>query len=127
MKIDGTDPLTLNRIQDQVRRPEVKRLGEVEADNRIRDRQQQVVRKDVSRNSKPCVEELEKAVRQANETADALNLGIRFKLHETTERYMVQIVNRGDNEVLKEIPPERILNLVGQIQEIIGLLLDEKR
>ncbi|RJX27872.1 MAG: flagellar protein FlaG [Dethiobacter sp.] len=126
MKIDGTDPLTLNKIQDQVRRPEVQRLGDIESGNKIIDKQQTGV-KDVPRSYKSYIEELEQAVRQANETAEALNLGIRFKFHDSSERLMVQIVNRADNEVIKEIPPERILNLVGQIQEMIGLLLDEKR
>ncbi|MCR3920901.1 MAG: flagellar protein FlaG [Firmicutes bacterium] len=126
MKIDGTDPLRLNKIQDQVSKPVVQRLGETDTENKIRDRQQ-VSDKSLPHDSRPYMEKLEQAIKQSNETADTLNLGIRFKLHESSERYMVQIVDRADNAVIKEIPPERVLNLVGQIQEVIGLLLDEKR
>jgi len=39
---------------------------------------------------------------------------------------MVQVYDREDNEVIREIPPERVLNLVAQIQQMIGLLLDEE-
>lgn len=126
MKIDGTDPLRLNKIQDQTRRPQVQRLRETEAENKIRDRQQ-VRETSLPRDSRLYLEELEQAVTQSNEAAEALNIGIRFKLHDSSERFMVQIVDRVSNEVIKEIPPERLLNLVGQIQEMIGLLQDEKR
>ncbi len=127
MKIDGTDPLILNKMQDQVRRQEVQRLGDIDPANKILDKKKNTVLKNAPRSYKPHVEELEQAVRQANETVELFNLGIRFKLHDSSERFIVQIVNRVDNTVIKEIPPERLLNLVSQIQEMIGLLLDEKR
>lgn len=127
MKIDGTDPLILNKLKDSTFRPEVQRLGDVETDNKILEKQAKAQGKPRAAADKPYMEELEGAVMQANETADAFNLGLRFKLHEATDRIMVQVVNIADNEVVKEIPPERILNLMGQIQEMIGVLLDEKR
>ncbi len=127
MKIDGTDPLILNKMQGQVRRQEVQRLGDIDPGSKIIDMKKNTVLKNAPRSYKPHVEELEQAVRQANETVELFNLGIRFKLHDSSERFIVQIVNRVDNTVIKEIPPERLLNLVGQIQEMIGLLLDEKR
>ncbi len=127
MKIDGTDPLILNKLKDSTFRPEVQRLGDVETDNKILEKQAKAQGKPRAADDKPYMEELEGAVKQANETADAFNLGLRFKLHEATDRIMVQVVNIADNEVVKEIPPERILNLMGQIQEMIGVLLDEKR
>jgi flagellar protein FlaG len=40
---------------------------------------------------------------------------------------MVQVVNLENNEVIKEIPPEKILNVVAQIQNIIGLFVDTRR
>lgn len=127
MKIDGTDPLRLNRIQDQVRSPEIHQLRETDTDNKIKPRQQQVKFRSLPSGDRSYIEELERAVKQSNETAEAINIGLRFKLHEGSERVMVQIVDRADDKVIKEIPPERLLNLVGQIQEMIGLLLDEKR
>lgn len=127
LKIDGTEPLRLNKIQDQTRKPEVQKLGDTDAENKIRDRQQQVRETSLPRDSRLYIKELEQAVKQSNEATEALNIGIRFKLHDSSERFMVQVVDRISNEVIKEIPPERLLNLVGQIQEMIGLLQDEKR
>ena len=37
------------------------------------------------------------------------------------------VVDLAENEVIKEIPPEKILNMVAQIQNIIGLFIDTRR
>ncbi|MCW3488754.1 flagellar protein FlaG [Dethiobacter alkaliphilus] len=71
--------------------------------------------------------ETDLALEQINKTADALNLSLRFKLHEDTNRYMVQVVDTKADEVIKELPPENLLNVVAQIQNMIGLMLDAKR
>ena len=62
-----------------------------------------------------------------NETFNELNLGFRFTLHEESERYIFQIVNRETGEVIKEIPPRRMLDLAVEIDKLIGLLFDDKR
>ncbi|MDW7651577.1 MAG: flagellar protein FlaG [Bacillota bacterium] len=72
-------------------------------------------------------EEMEQTVEQLNQTTEAFNIQLRFKLHEASERIMVQVVDTESEEVIKEIPPEKLLNLAAQIQDMIGLLLDAKR
>ena len=55
----------------------------------------------------------------SNETAHLYNIGLRFSIHEETSRVVVQVYNREDNEVIRQIPG-KILNLVAQIQQMIG-------
>lgn len=126
MKIDGIDPLRLNKIHEQTGRTEVQTFARPDAENKIREKERPQ-EKILTQDDRPFMERLEQAVKQSNETAAAINTGIRFKLHESSDRIMVQIVDRMENEVIREIPPEKLLNLIGQIQEMIGLLLDEKR
>jgi len=38
---------------------------------------------------------------------------------------MVRVVNFETNEVIKEIPPEEVLDTVARIREMIGLLIDK--
>jgi len=40
---------------------------------------------------------------------------------------MVQVVDVQQDEIVREIPPEKVLNVVAQIQSLIGILLDERR
>lgn len=80
-----------------------------------------------SENEPVSLENMEKTLRQINQTTEAFNVGLRFKVHEESDRMMVQIIDTEKNEVLKEIPPEKVLNLAAQIQNMIGVLLDTKR
>ncbi|NLP37627.1 MAG: flagellar protein FlaG [Firmicutes bacterium] len=72
-------------------------------------------------------EQLSLFAEKMNETFNELNLGFRFTLHEESERYIFQIVNRETGEVIKEIPPRRMLDLAVEIDKLIGLLFDDKR
>ena len=51
---------------------------------------------------------------------------LRFQVHEATGRIWVQVIDAETNEVVKEIPPERYLDLVARIWELVGLLVDER-
>ena len=51
---------------------------------------------------------------------------LNFLVHEATNRLVVHIVNSETDEVVREIPPQKVLDVVARIQDAIGLLLDEK-
>lgn len=40
---------------------------------------------------------------------------------------MVKVIDAETEEVIREIPPEKILDLVAMIWEMIGLIVDERR
>ncbi len=126
MKIDGIDPVQFNRVQDQTQKPVIQEGQRQEAGQKQRERvlaqDQQVVKWDISH-----LEELEKSVIQANEIADTLNLSVRFRVHEETDRVKAEVIDRNTEEVIREIPPERVLNMVAQIQSLIGLFVDARR
>lgn len=67
-----------------------------------------------------------KALQQLKETAHAFGRRFHFKLHEKTQQYMVQIIDPETNKVLNEVPPEKILNLVAQIRELVGVLVNKR-
>ncbi len=129
MRVDGTDHLTMNRIKEQTEKTEIQRTEHTTADAEVRKRQEVIRGKPLpgeeiyQRN-----QELEEAVKQANDAADAVNSNLRFQINEEPERVMVEVIdiNRGE-EAIKELPPERLVNLVGQIQDMIGFFVDEKR
>ncbi|HBK67556.1 MAG TPA: flagellar biosynthesis protein FlaG, partial [Firmicutes bacterium] len=39
---------------------------------------------------------------------------------------MVQVIEANTEEIITEIPPEKILDLVARIEEMIGLMVDKK-
>ncbi|OEH87030.1 hypothetical protein BHU72_00385 [Desulfuribacillus stibiiarsenatis] len=72
-------------------------------------------------------EDLIKAIEKANESFKGKNARFEYSIHEETKKIMVKIVNPTNDEVIKEIPSEKILDMVAKIWEMSGLLVDEKR
>lgn len=69
--------------------------------------------------------DVESAVDSINGAMEFVNRGLRFSIHEDTQRIMVKVVNLVTQEVIKEIPPEDALDAAARIREMIGVLLDE--
>jgi flagellar protein FlaG len=76
-------------------------------------------------------EDVYQEVEKLNETIQGIyeedyRKDLQFEIHEESQRMMVKIVNVEQNEVIKELPPEEILDMIGKIKEMVGLLIDEK-
>ncbi len=50
-----------------------------------------------------------------------------FGIHEGTNRVTIKIVDRETKEVIKELPPEKTLDMIEKVWELAGILVDEKR
>lgn len=89
-------------------------------------RESGVVEKAVKRQENITREDLEEAVQAANEVVHALDRRLEFSIHEGTNRTMVKIVDPVEDKVIREIPPEKLLDLVAKMWEVVGLFVDEK-
>lgn len=70
-------------------------------------------------------EELDQAVEQVNQTMQVYKTSIRFKVHEESGEYYAQVVNADTEEVIREVPPEWVLDFVAQVRKMVGLIVDE--
>lgn len=70
-------------------------------------------------------EQIKKAVEKLNKSLS--NSEAVFGIHDATNRVTIKIVNKETKEVLKEIPPEKALDLLAKAWELAGILVDEKR
>lgn len=50
----------------------------------------------------------------------------QYGYHEATNRVVIKIVDRETDEVLREVPPEKTLNMISKVWELAGMLVDEK-
>ena len=50
-----------------------------------------------------------------------------FGIHEGTNPVTIKIVDKSTKEVIKELPPEKTLDMIAKAWELAGLLVDEKR
>ena len=71
-------------------------------------------------------EKLEEAVDSINEFLNTQQKASKFVFHEGLNEYYVQLVDAETEEVIKEIPPERLLDAFYEMQKLTGMIVDEK-
>lgn len=73
----------------------------------------------------PSNEQVKKAVEQLNK--NMFNSEAVFGIHEGTNRVTIKIVDKDTKEVIKELPPEKTLDMIAKVWEMAGILVDERR
>lgn len=73
----------------------------------------------------PSREQLHKAVEEINKKM--ANSEAVYGIHEGTNRVTIKIIDKDTKEVIKELPPEKTLDMIARIWEFAGILVDEKR
>lgn len=76
-------------------------------------------------NQDPYNAQIRKAVEEVNKKA--VNSEAIFGIHEATNRVTIKIIDKDTKKVIKEIPPEKTLDMIAKVWELAGLMVDEKR
>lgn len=71
-------------------------------------------------------EKVEEAVEKMNKAVETIHEDLQFQLHDETDIMMAKLVNLEKHETIKEMPPKEILDMLGQVQKMVGLIIDEK-
>mgnify|MGYP003515506649 CR=1 FL=1 len=74
----------------------------------------------------------EKDFENIKKAVDSLNKNMKntsaiYGIHEGTNRVTIKIVDKQTKEVIKELPPEKTLDMISKVWEMAGMLVDEKR
>lgn len=101
--------------------------GDIAAGTRVgeTERQDSQSGQNGSQNQQPSNEQLKKAVEQLNKSmphSEAI-----FGFHEETNRVTIKIIDKDTKEVIRELPPEKTLDMIDKVWELAGILVDEKR
>ncbi|SHE88718.1 flagellar protein FlaG [Tissierella praeacuta DSM 18095] len=65
-------------------------------------------------------------IEKANKDFIAYDRRFEFSIHETTKQIMVKVIDVTTDEVIREIPPEKVLDMVAAIWEVAGIIVDKK-
>lgn len=66
-------------------------------------------------------------IERGNKVLQRLDTRLQWSVHEESNQLIVKVMDTQTNEVLREIPPEKYLDLVYNLCEQVGLFLDEKK
>lgn len=71
-------------------------------------------------------EEVEKSAEKLNRLMGLIEKKMKFEVHEKSNRVMVKIIDEESGEVISEIPPKKILDIMTSLQEIVGIFVDKR-
>jgi len=70
-------------------------------------------------------EEVEKATDKLNRLMGIINKRLEFSIHDESDRFVVRIIDQPNGDILDEISPKRVLDILGSFTQVAGLLFDE--
>ncbi|MGE8206917.1 flagellar protein FlaG [Heyndrickxia sp. NPDC080065] len=82
--------------------------------------QQNTIRETVSK------DKLEKIVDSMNDFVSASNTHLKFEFHDKLNEYYVTVIDDITQEVVKEIPSKKMLDMYAAMTEFLGVMVDRK-
>jgi len=125
MKVQGTEPVVLTKVVDMAARREVRDTQRSTIDMNLDARRESAqARQDGV--ATPEAQTYDDALTRLNAALQALHIRLKFEKHESSGQFMVRVINEDNDEVIREIPPERILDMVAHFKRLVGIILDER-
>lgn len=77
---------------------------------------------EIAASNEQTIKQLEKAIRAIQGPEKTFEISV----HEQTHAIMVKVFNKQTGDLIREIPPEKLLDVAASIMELNGLIVDEK-
>ncbi|WP_100332342.1 flagellar protein FlaG [Bacillus xiapuensis] len=74
----------------------------------------------------PSKEEMKKVVQGMNDFLYPSTIHVKFEFHDELEEYYVTMVDDQTQEIIREIPPKKLLDMYAAMTEYLGILIDKK-
>ena len=82
---------------------------------------------EVQGKDKPINEkDLGKAVDRLNKFVETDNITVEYDIHPQFKDIMVKIIDKKTGDVITEVPPKKILDMVAKMCELAGVIFDKK-
>ncbi|MFF2752177.1 flagellar protein FlaG [Psychrobacillus sp. NPDC058041] len=94
----------------------------------VEDSLKQIMQEEQKANEKESIpkDKVQKAVDALNEFMTIQNHNSKFVLHDGLDRYYVEVVDADTDEVIREVPPRKLLDAFYSMQKFVGMIVDEK-
>lgn len=117
-KVSVTPSLNVTNTSVKPKEAPIKK-GEVAETRRVIEQQSETF-------SPPNKQELEKVVKSMNHFLSASNTHLKFQFHDELQEYYVSIVDNVTQEIVREIPPKKLLDMYAAMTDFLGILVDKK-
>jgi flagellar protein FlaG len=76
-------------------------------------------------NRKASKETVERTVQALKNYIESNKRDLDISVHEGTGDIMIKVISEKDGKVIREVPPEKFLDLAAKIEEFVGSLFNE--
>jgi len=114
---DSVAAAKVSKIADQKVRPDRKIKDEQQVKEKKNAEKEQKGKED-AQVSQDLLDELEYGINTIH------NVGLEFSMHDESGRIMIKVVEKDTGDLIREIPPEEILDLVARMGDMLGILFD---
>lgn len=70
--------------------------------------------------------EVKNAVSKINKLLEGEGTHLQYEKHDMINQMIIKVIDNNTNEVIKEIPSKKILDMVAKMCELAGVLVDKK-
>ena len=71
--------------------------------------------------------DLEELVADVQENLNIMhNVDLQFSVHKASEQIMVTVIDESTGKVIREVPPIEMLELAAKMDEMVGIIFDQK-
>lgn len=71
-------------------------------------------------------EDLHRALDKINEKVQQVMREIKFSVDEKSDRVVIKVIDQSTKEIIREIPPEAVIDMAEQLDRVQGVLIKEK-
>jgi flagellar protein FlaG len=68
---------------------------------------------------------IENIAQALNQYVKSTQRDLKIQVHEATGNIIVKVLSKEDGKIIREIPPEKMLNLAAKMEEMTGILFNE--
>lgn len=69
---------------------------------------------------------IKRAIETMNKELETSGKKLAYSMHERTNQIMIKVIDIETDEVIKEIPDEKLMDMMADFREASGILVDEK-
>lgn len=114
---------SLDEVADSVIVTETSSSGDARSPQSVT---QQPVKEDQPKGQKTLNVEgaAEEIAEKMNQVASVFSTSLAFSVDKPTGKTVIKVLDRETNEIIRQIPPEEMLRLIGKMRYVMGMLLD---
>ena len=86
---------------------------------------QETVEANAQKKEEPKEEDMQEMMKELNELMSRINCNLEFSYHKEVNVMSVKMIDKSTHEVIKELPPEEMIDNMIQAKDWIGAFLDK--